>query len=157
MMDSRQLFKIPGEKHSAIDFRWLSYENRIPVNPDILFTAIPKGAQNPAGGKSFLLWLYKPEIQQKLFEINHFKRLEGISGIAGGFSALKEVNQTALPQHFPLLTGRIPASDTLVFPQTYPDNYRRLRDDGIIPWIINTITLENFEKTLQDQLNFFEE
>jgi ABC-type glycerol-3-phosphate transport system substrate-binding protein len=156
-LDSEDLYIIPREKHNYIDFKWLSYENKIPVCDDIVFLGIPSRAGNKEGAKAFIHWIFDPETQGKLMEINHFKRLDDMFGIAGGFSSLREVNNTTLPQHYPLFIGHIPAAESIIFPDVLPDNWGQIKNEIIIPWISEAIITENFDKKLEDQLQFFQE
>lgn len=156
-LNSRDLYKIPQEKFEYLDFRWLSHENKTVVNDDILFIGIPRKSRNKKGGKTFISWIFNPAIQDKLLEINHFKKLDRIFGLAGCFSSLKEVNITSLPRHYPLFVNHIPLSDSLIFPGNFPDDWQRNKTENIKTWLKEAITIENFEKKLEDQLNFFVE
>jgi ABC-type glycerol-3-phosphate transport system substrate-binding protein len=156
-LGSKDIYRIPREKHIYFDFKWLSHENKIPVYDDIVFLGVPSRAVNKEGAKAFIRWIFNPETQGKLMEINHFKRLDGVFGIAGGFSSLKEVNNTILPQHYPLFIDHIPTSDSFIFPGAKPDNWRQIKRETILPWISEAIITENFNKKLEDQLKYFQE
>ncbi|MBN2531405.1 MAG: hypothetical protein JXB88_00865 [Spirochaetales bacterium] len=155
-LNSRDLYKIPPEKFEYLDFKWLSYDNKIAVQDDILFIGIPDKSRNKNGGKAFISWLFNPVIQDKLLEINHFKKLDGVFGLAGGFSSLKEVNITSLPRHYPLFTNHIPLSDSIIFPGNFPDDWQRNKNENVKTWLRDAIIIENFEKKLEEQLNFFQ-
>ncbi|MBN1696445.1 MAG: hypothetical protein JW881_02920 [Spirochaetales bacterium] len=157
LLDSKEMFRIPREKLQAIDFKWLSYENGIPVYDNIIFLGIPLRAENPEGAQAFIRWIFNRENQGKLMEINHFKRLDNVFGIAGGFSSLMEVSNTLLPKHYPLFIGHIPPPDSLIFPGPLPDHWDYIKRETIIPWISEAIVTENFNKKLEDQLKYFAE
>ncbi|MBN2439903.1 MAG: hypothetical protein JXJ04_01100 [Spirochaetales bacterium] len=156
-LESEDLYKIPQEKFEYLDFGWLSYENKIAVTDNILFIGIHKRGRNKDGGKAFISWIFNPVTQEKLLEINHFKKLDGVFGLAGGFSSLKEVNITLLPQHYPLFVNHIPLSESLIFPGEFPDNWQRVKTEQVKSWLNEAITRENFDKKLEEQLNFFQE
>jgi ABC-type glycerol-3-phosphate transport system substrate-binding protein len=139
--DMMGFLKIPEEKREDLDFRWLSRDGKIPVLENILFVGIPRGAKNKKGAKLFLEWIFTPEIQMKLMEINQFKRLLGVFGIVGGFSSLIEINEKALPQpqFYPLFLGHIPTSEMLSFPASLPHNWGVTKVEVVKPWIRETI------------------
>ncbi len=138
LTDTKSFFSIPQEKRENLDFRWLSRNGRIPVLDNVLFAGIPRGADNVTGALELLSWLFQHDTQTRLMRINHFKRLQGTYGVAGGFSALTVINERDLPQpdHYPLLLGHIPSSEMLLFPPLLPRNWRNLKQDVIIPWLL---------------------
>ena len=155
-MNSSELFSIPEDRFSYLGFRWISHQERVAVNDDITYIGIPARSKNKAGGKAFITWLFNPDTQVKLLEINHFKRLDRIFGLGGEFSALKEINSSALPQHYPLFTNLIPEENAFLFPEKLPEGWVRIREEIIDRWLKDAIAIENFDKKLSDQLNFFD-
>ena len=137
----RSFLNIPQEKREDLDFRWLSRDGKIPVLENILFTGIPRGARNKKGAKLFLEWIFTPDVQMNIMEINQFKRLLGVFGIANGFSSLVEVNEKALPQpqFYPLFLGHIPTSEMLSFPSRLPHDWGALKDGVVKPWLRETL------------------
>jgi len=152
--DIRSFLRIPREKRESLEFRWLSHENRIPVKDDILFIGVPKRAANRKGARFFLEWLFTPENQVKLLETNYRKRLQGVFGIANGFSALREVNEIDLPkpQYNPLFVGAIPTEEMLLFPPALPWDWQRTRGDVIVPWLWESVSGSGTGTSLRERL-----
>jgi ABC-type glycerol-3-phosphate transport system substrate-binding protein len=154
MSDIRSFLQIPEQKRENLEFRWLSHENRIPVEEDILFAGIPRGAKNKKGARAFLEWIFKAENQVKFLETNYYKRLQGVFGIANGFSALTDVNERDLPkpQYNPLFIGNIPAPDHLLFPSALPKDWETKKSDLVIPWMYRSVISAKTEENLNDAL-----
>ena len=74
-------------------------------------------------------------VQQCLLTVNQSRRI-GVFGVTNGFSALKSINEKDLPQKYPLLLGHVPQENFLAFPETLPDNWVKIRDGVIEPWIV---------------------
>ena len=54
---------------------------------------------------------------------------------------------------YPLLLGHIPTENLLVFPDTLPDNWVKVRDGVIEPWVLDSASGKDtgtLEKRLQD-------
>ncbi len=139
--DMKSFLKIPQEKREDLEFRWLSKEGKIHVLENILFVGIPRGGKNKKGAKLFLEWIFTPAVQMQIMEINRFKRLLGVFGIANGFSSLVEVNEKALPQpqFYPLFLGHIPSSEMLSFPSRLPHDWSASKDEVVKPWLRDTL------------------
>ena len=154
MSDIRSFLQIPEQKRENLEFRWLSYENRIPVEEDILFAGIPRSAKNKRGARAFLEWIFKAENQVKILETNYYKRLQGIFGIANGFSAVTDVNERDLtkPQYNSLFVGNIPSPDHLLFPSALPKDWETKKSDLVIPWMYRSVISEKSEEKLNDVL-----
>jgi hypothetical protein len=156
LTDTKSLMSIPQEKRDRLEFRWLSKDGQIPVLDDIYFMGIPRAAQNKRGAYTFLRWILDAQTQTGLMEVNQFKRLMGVYGIAGGFSSLHEVNERHLaqPNYYPLFLGHIPTTEMLRFPLRLPDRWSDLKNRIIEPWLIEAVinpqppeTLESFLTT----------
>ncbi len=154
MSDIHSFLRIPEQKRENLEFRWLSYENRIPVEEDILFAGIPRSAKNNRGARAFLEWIFKAENQVKILETNYYKRLQGVFGIANGFSSLTDVNERDLPkpQYNPLFVGNIPAPNHLLFPSALPKDWETKKSDLVIPWMYRSVISEKNDEKLNDVL-----
>jgi ABC-type glycerol-3-phosphate transport system substrate-binding protein len=131
-------FAIAEEERKNLDFRWLSYDNEIPVNERTLSFAIPKGAKNPDGARFFLSWIYNPMIQKSLIKMNRVNNY-GTFGIANGFSILKKLNEHYLPDYYPLLIGLVPPEKYLLFSNQLPLNWEKIKKEIILSWLIEEI------------------
>ncbi len=151
----RDLFSLPEDERRDFDFRWLSQDGSIPVLDDVLYTGVPRSSRDKAGAKAFLLWFCSLPVQQSLLTVNQSRRI-GVFGITNGFSALKTIDEKDLPAKYPLLLGHIPMENLLTFPDTLPDNWVKLRDGVVVPWILDTASgneTQSLEKRLEDWQN----
>ncbi len=141
LSDSREFLAIPLEKRQNLDFRWLGENDRIPVCEEIVHAGCLRGSRNPRGARRFLLWLFQPQTQIRLMETNHFKRLPGVFGVAGGLPALVSVAENDLPQphHYPAFVGHIPPREMLVAPGLLPAGWRAVRDSVVLPWLAEAV------------------
>ena len=130
-------FALPVEKRHDFDFRWLSQDNIIPVMDDVLFGGVLRTSRNKAGARAFFQWFCSPAVQQTLLNVNQSRRI-GVFGVTDGFSSLKAINERDLPQKYPLLLGHIPLENILSFPGLLPDNWVKVRDGVLVPWIAQT-------------------
>ena len=151
----RDLFALPEEERRDFDFRWLSQDGAIPVLDDVLYAGVPRSARDKAGAKAFLQWFCSLPVQQSLLTVNQSRRI-GVFGITDGFSALKSIDEKDLPAKYPMLLGHIPMENLLTFPDTLPDNWVKLRDGVVLPWILDVASGEEtgtLEKRLEDWQN----
>ena len=154
------LFALPEDKRHDFDYRWLSQDGLIPVMDDVLFGGVLRSSRNKAGARAFLLWFASPTTQESLLAANQSRRI-GVFAVTDGFSALKSINEKDLPQRYPLLIGHVPGERLLVFPETLPDDWVKVRgtttSDGVIwPWILSAArdpSTKPLDKTLQDWQN----
>jgi len=139
--DTESFMRIPPEKRERLGFRWLSGSGQIPVLDNITFAGVPRSAQNKAGAYDFLRWIFESETQTELMEINQYKRLKGVYGIASGFSSLRAVNERHLPQpHFyPFFLGHIPTAEMLRFPLRLPVHWGDMKAEIIEPWLVEAV------------------
>jgi ABC-type glycerol-3-phosphate transport system substrate-binding protein len=137
-------FALPEEKRRDLDFRWLSQDSTVPVMDNVLFGGVLRSSRNKAQARAFLQWFCSPSAQQGLLSVNQSKRI-GVFGITDGFSSLKSINEKDLPQKYPILLGHIPLETLLSFPTPLPDNWVKVRDSVILPWIAQTATGQETE------------
>jgi len=136
------LVGLPEEERRDFDFRWLAQsgasatDSVVPVLDNVLFAGVLRTARNKSGARAFLQWLCTVPVQQGLLGVNQSRRI-GVFGITNGFSALKTINEKDLPQKYTILLGHVPLESFLVFPETLPDNWVRIRDGVIEPWILD--------------------
>jgi hypothetical protein len=155
MTSFTDFFALPEEERRDLDFRWLSQDGVIPVLDDVLFAGVLRSSRNKGGARSFLQWFCNPSVQQMLLTVKQSRRI-GVFGITDGFSGLKTINEKDLPQKYPLLLGHIPLENLLTFPDVLPDNWTKVRDGVIAPWILQTAAgaeTETLEKRLSEWLD----
>jgi hypothetical protein len=154
MSDSSSLLRNVEDQAEEVDYRWLGAENRIAADDEILYFGIPKGSRNRRGARLFLSWMFQPETQARLLEINREKRLDTF-GIAGGFSSLRIVNEREFPRVYRQLLGRIPPEEMLVFSKALPVNWGEQKERIVIPWLVDYVTGRADEQLLSQRLMEF--
>jgi len=148
----RDFFALPVEERHDFDFRWLSKDNMVPVMDDVLFAGVLRSSRNKGEARAFLQWFCSPTVQQTLLNVNQLKRI-GVFGVTDGFSALKTINERDLAQKYPVLLGHIPLDSILTFPGLLPDNWVKVRDSVVVPWIAQTASgkeTQPLDKTLDE-------
>ena len=148
----RDFFALPVEERHDFDFRWLSKDNMVPVMDDVLFAGVLRSSRNKGEARAFLQWFCSPTVQQTLLNVNQSKRI-GVFGVTDGFSALKTINERDLAQKYPVLLGHIPLDSILTFPGLLPDNWVKVRDGVVVPWIAQTASgkeTQPLDKTLDE-------
>jgi hypothetical protein len=147
-------FGLPEEKRRDLDFRWLAQGNNIPAMDEALFVGVLRSSRNKGGARAFLQWFCTLSVQRSLLEVNQSRRI-GVFGISNGFSSLKAINEKDLPQKHPLLLGHIPSENMIGFPDPLPDNWQKVRDEVVLPWMERTAVDEEdqpLEKRLEEWL-----
>ena len=146
--DVGRFYSMPAERRRNIDFRYyLNGNGKISVCEDMLWLGIPKKGRNTQGAIAFIHWLMNPEVQQNLIlkagemDIRSF-------GLAGGFSALKTVNEETLPQIYPFITSLIPQEWYLSFPDSCPPDWYALKSGAILPYLIQECSSEETSRKL---------
>ncbi len=133
-----EFFSLPEDKRRDLDFRWPSSANLIPAQDDVLFAGILRTARNKRGAKAFFEWFFSIQNQRRFLEIAQSRRI-AVFGISNGFSSLKSINEKDISQKYSLALGHIPSENFLLFPDTLPDNWVRIRDEVVRKWIAETI------------------
>jgi hypothetical protein len=153
---SDNLFMIPDDVIDDIDFRWLHANQQIPVEDACVYMGINKKSDNGAAAEIFTTWFFQEETQRALIERSSAMRLNtGTFGIAGGFSAVRQVTERVFPTYYPLLLGNIPPSDFLVAPDVLPAQWLDIKSQVIIPYLAracDTRNNANAEKNLETLL-----
>jgi ABC-type glycerol-3-phosphate transport system substrate-binding protein len=140
-VSSSELFRLGASRLQDLDFRWLSVDDRIPVLSQGLSMGIPRDARHKAAARVFLRWFFSAEGQAAILAESSEGKMRGETfGIAGGLSALPEVNERALAQYHPLLIGHIPTPEFLRFPQGLPADWEDIRDSLVRPWLVEAVT-----------------
>ena len=155
-MTLSDFFQIAPERRRNLDFQWIAREDVIPVEDDALFIGIPNSAQARPAAEAFLLWFFSPETQIAIIEANQFKRMRTF-GIADGLSSLPAVNENYLPRFFPSLVGHIPPEDYLRFPLPLPRQWNQIKEELIIPWLLEKASVEEPESIppLQERIDLW--
>ncbi|MEL3906870.1 MAG: carbohydrate ABC transporter substrate-binding protein [Treponema sp.] len=149
-LPSNELFSLNHEKLKSLDYRWMSYDGKTPLQDNILYAGICKKAQNKAAAKAFLLWFFNAESQKELLARAQTDNMIAPSfGLAGGFSSLRSVTENIFPVYYPLLLKHLPQTEDFSAPYILPNNWEQLKKEIIFPFLQDqTRTLGPDEKPL---------
>ncbi len=138
---SDRLFSLSPSQLSDISFRWIKKGEILPVEDSIMTMGIYKKAVHKTQAEVFLSWLMKTETQKLLLERTEKMKLDSITfGIAGGFSALRDVNEQFFPSYYNLLFGNMPNEQYLTLPNILPSRWQSLKLNVVIPYLKDSIT-----------------
>jgi hypothetical protein len=133
---SSEIFTLPDEKRSVIDYRWISDGKRIPVCDDVTFLGLSRKAGGGRVAESFVSWFFSEQTQRKLLaQSNDFRTDELSFGIAGGFSSLRDVNEKVLPSYYSNLVGHVPQPQSLFIPATQGQSWTIIKQEFVKPYL----------------------
>jgi ABC-type glycerol-3-phosphate transport system substrate-binding protein len=136
-MKSSDLFLIPDDKRSELDFRWFAADGRVPVSDDIVYVAASRDGAGREAGEAFAAWLFSEGSQAAILELSRRSRaMESNFGIAGGFSSMRSVNEKYFAKYYPALLGHMPPAASLSVPAALPEDWRALRKEVLEPWLL---------------------
>ena len=149
-LPSDKLFSLNNEKLKSLDYRWMNYNGKTPLQDDIIYAGIYKKAKNKAAAQAFLLWFFNEENQKSLLARSQTDNMIAPSfGLAGGFSSVKNVTENIFPVYYPLLLKHLPQTDDFSAPHILPHNWELLKKEIIFPYFRDqTRTLSGDEKPL---------
>ena len=149
-LSSDELFSLNHERLKSIDYRWMSYNGKTPLQDSIVYAGICKKAKNKKAAEAFFLWFFNEESQkQMLFRSQTENMIAPTFGLAGGFSALRTVTENIFPVYYPLLLKHLPQTDDFAAPYSLPHNWEQLKKEIIFPYLREqTGTLTTDEKPL---------
>lgn len=137
---SNKLFSMNAEQLSKIDFRWLNNKGLIPVEDSMTQMGIAKKSNNEAIASEFISWFFNSETQHSIIERKFKMNLDTVQfGIAGGFSAIKDVNEHVLPVYYPSLMTNIPQARTFMTTDRKPTTWEKIKTRVVLPYISETI------------------
>jgi ABC-type glycerol-3-phosphate transport system substrate-binding protein len=143
-MSSADLFTLPQERRSHLDFRWIAAEETIPISEDMVYFGIYRHTKATKAAEAFMLWFFREDTQRLFLEAAKDKRLnETRFGIANGFSALRTVTEHIFPQFYPILLGHMPPGSFLSPPNILPRNWMAMKEQVILPYLHDRIRSGN--------------
>lgn len=135
-MDSAEFFVIPEERRAALSFRWLAGDGSLPISDGIVYAGICRRSSGKQAAEAFLKWFYSEETQKAILDdARRFRSSELSFGIAGGFSAVRQVNEKLFPLYYPSLLGRLPPAKALAAPGLLPSNWPAMKSEVIMPFL----------------------
>ena len=136
-MDSAEFFVIPEERRSSLSFRWLAMEETLPVSDGMVYAGICRRARGKNAAEAFLKWFYSEETQKSILEdARRFRAAESSFGIAGGFSAIRAVNEKLFPLFYPSLLGKLPPAKYLEAPPILPAAWPEMKEEVLLPLLL---------------------
>ncbi|MFP3041226.1 hypothetical protein LQZ19_05330 [Treponema primitia] len=143
-MLSSDLFTLPQERWTNLDFRWIAGEDTIPISEDMVYYGIYRNSRARAAAEAFTQWFFREDTQRLILEAGKNNRLnETRFGIANGFSALRTVTEHVFPQFYPALLGHMPPGSYLSPPNILPRNWSSLKERVIFPYLHERIRSTN--------------
>lgn len=135
-LPSDKLFSLNNERLKSLDYRWMNYNGKTPIQDEIIYAGICKKAKNTAAAQAFLLWFFNEESQKNLLARSQTDNMIAPSfGLAGGFSSLKNVTENIFPVYYPLLLKHLPQTDDFSAPHILPHNWLQLKREIIFPYL----------------------
>lgn len=135
-LPSDVLFSLNNERLKPLDYRWMNYNGKTPIQDEIIYAGICKKAKNTAAAQAFLLWFFNEESQKNLLARSQTDNMIAPSfGLAGGFSSLKNVTENIFPVYYPLLLKHLPQTDDFSAPHILPHNWLQLKREIIFPYL----------------------
>lgn len=155
-MPSNEFFTQKHNETAAISFRWLSDGECIMMEDNIVSLGLYKKARNPQKAKIFMEWFFSKDTQKQLMErMKKMNLTTSKFGIVGGFSSIKEVNETVFPIYYRELLENLPMENYLSVPNALPSRWSSIKERIIIPYLTESIdTREDREvKTLEQRID----
>jgi hypothetical protein len=135
-MNSAEIFTLDYDQQSNLDFRWIAEKERIPLSEDTVYYGLYQQGNIGKGAEVFTEWFFQIETQRRLLENNKRQQLNAILfGIAGGFSAMRNVTEEVFPRFYPSLLGHMPPDDFLTPPNILPQNWLTVKERVILPYM----------------------
>ncbi len=145
-VSSNELFSMPPKQLENIDFRWLSFNDKTPLNDDILYAGICSKAKNKKAAEAFFIWFFNEKTQKQLLDrSNQMKLMVSSFALAGGFSGLRQVTEKLLPRYYPLLLAHLPQTGNIHTPHILPSNWLKLKREIVMPYLKDACSAENSE------------
>lgn len=158
---SDDLFKTMKNQDLGIDYRWIIENKTLPIEDSFVMMGIHKKANNQIGATEFIKWFFQSESQRKILERKELMNLETEQfGIAGGFSAVRDVTEHILPVFYTQLLTNLPPAQMLTVPQKLPARWESYKTGVVEPYLKEAITntsgstpdIIEFEKEWQKKL-----
>ena len=153
---SRNMLSVNEEILQNLDFRWIHKDKKIPIADTLVSIAIDKHSLNSEAAEAFIVWLMQEETQKNLLQRTKDMNLNtAVFGIAGGFSALRDVTEKVFPMYYETLLGSLPVSEYLDSATILPPKWDKIKEKVIIPYLekvtdTSKISNETLSSALED-------
>ena len=143
---SDQLFKAMKNQDLGIDYRWIVQDRNLPIEDSFTMMGIYKKSKNLVGATEFISWFFQSENQRAILERKDRLNLETeIFGIAGGFSAIRDVTEHILPVFYTQLLTNLPPAQMLSVPNQLPARWESYKTMVVEPYVKALATSDNTE------------
>ena len=143
---SDQLFKVMKNQDLGIDYRWIVQDRNLPIEDSFTMMGIYKKSKNLVGATEFISWFFQSENQRAILERKDRLNLETeIFGIAGGFSAIRDVTEHILPVFYTQLLTNLPPAQMLSVPNQLPARWESYKTMVVEPYVKALATSDNTE------------
>lgn len=144
---SDEFFKLDESQSEGINFRWLSSDNKIPIEDDIICIGLYKNTKKTKEAELFISWLLNENTQKELLERKHAMKLNTKSfGLANGFSSIRSTNENIYPVYYRQLLGSLPGEKNLTVPNILPARWNNMKEKIILPYLEESVTNETEKK-----------
>lgn len=148
---SDELFKVMKDQQLDIDYRWISQDRMIPAEDTLTMMGIYKNARNQVGATDFMIWFCQSETQQKILERKNQLNLQTEKfGIAGGFSAVRDVTEHILPVYYTQLLSNLPPAQMIQVPQKLPARWTSYQSQVVEQYVQAAVTGESNSAKIED-------
>ena len=146
---SNQILSLPQETLDSLDFRWICNNDKIIAEDDMTMMGIYSESRNHGAAQDFIIWFMSEESQKAMLERKMAMNLDTATfGIAGGFSSIESVNERVFPVYYGALLSNIPVADYIQAPPVYPEKWKKIKENVVIPYINDISTNANNQKPL---------
>ncbi|MCR4953265.1 MAG: extracellular solute-binding protein [Treponema sp.] len=126
-----------------IDYRWIADEKSIQMEDSYMMMGIYKKARNQPGATEFISWFFDSENQEEILGRKADLNLNTeMFGIAGGFSALKDVTEHVLPVYYTQLLSNLPPENMMKVPQKLPARWDSYKSIVVQAYLTEAISAE---------------
>ncbi|MGP1587333.1 MAG: hypothetical protein ACTTHG_03210 [Treponemataceae bacterium] len=137
---SDKFFSLPDEKIAGIDYRWLQFNNKCPIEDTVVFLGLCKKSKNVESAEQFILWLMKEDSQKEIIARNKDMKLNTATfGIADGFSSIKSVNEKIFTQYNPNLMKNLPISEYISSVNILPVRWAEIKENVLLPYLLDAV------------------
>lgn len=157
---SDNLMKISKNHDYNIDFRWIAEENQLPLEDTFTMMGIYSKARNQVGASEFITWFFQSDNQNDILKRKADFNLDTeLFGIAGGFSAVRDVTEHILPIYYNQLLTNLPPANILSAPSMLPPKWISYKTSVIKAYMNaaiesqdETLSILDFEKEWQKKM-----
>lgn len=137
---SDELFRFMEDEDEEIDYRWIYQGDSVPVQDSFVMMGIYRNGNNKVGASEFVSWFLNSENQKLILDRKAKAGLDTEKfGIAGGFSAVRYVNEHILPLYYKKLLSNLPPSQMISVPNLLPSKWQSYKEIVVEPFIKDAV------------------